>query len=292
MYRVEHQLRSVLWDGRLVMQSTRILFVDDEPNIRTTLAAILKKHGFDVEVCATVRDAVAAISSRNFDVLLADLNIGQPGDGFTVISAMRRTQPQCVTLILTGYPAFESALRAIQAQVDDYLIKPADPEALVTKIKETVLNPRPLLRVAHKRIADLLRENVDEVQLRALELMKRDPELSLVPLPDNARVDHLPALVKELAELLESAEPSRLAAPLTRSAGEHGRQRHRQGYSIPMLIEDARVVQRVLFDIIQDHILELQLSYLVNDLRLVIDTLQWQLHESSNAFIQSEREAA
>ena len=63
--------------------------------------------------------------SAQFDVLISDLNIGQPGDGFTVVSAMRRSQPACITLILTGYPGFDTALEAIRSQVDDYLIKPA-----------------------------------------------------------------------------------------------------------------------------------------------------------------------
>jgi YesN/AraC family two-component response regulator len=39
---------------------------------------------------------------------------------------MRRTKPDCVNLILTGYPAFETALEAIRNQVDDYIVKPAE----------------------------------------------------------------------------------------------------------------------------------------------------------------------
>jgi DNA-binding response OmpR family regulator len=73
---------------------TRILFVDDEPVLRITFPSVLKKHGFDVTAAANVADALREISNREFDVLISDLNIGEPGDGFTVVSAMRRTQPQ------------------------------------------------------------------------------------------------------------------------------------------------------------------------------------------------------
>jgi DNA-binding response OmpR family regulator len=274
------------------VQATRILFVDDEPSIRTTLAAILKQHGFDVEICSTVREAVAAITSRHFDVLIADLNIGEPGDGFTVISAMRRTQPKCANLILTGYPAFESALRAIRAQVDDYLIKPTDPQMLIQKIKSALESPKPAPHITQKNISDLLRENGDEIRQRTLDLMKSDPELRLVTLPDHERVDHLPAVLDELAELLESVDSARVAAPLTRSAVDHGKQRFRQGYHLPMLVEDARVLERAIFEVVQEHILELQLSRLVIDLKLVVDTLQWQLHESTRAFLESQQSAA
>ena len=115
--------------------ATRILFVDDEAGIRTTLQAILEQHGFQVTTAATVPEALEHLNHATFDVLLSDLNIGQPGDGFTVVSAMRRVQPDAVTFILTGYPDFDTALQAIRSQVDDYLLKPTDVPTLIHAIK-------------------------------------------------------------------------------------------------------------------------------------------------------------
>ncbi len=112
----------------------RLLFVDDEPSIRLTLPPVLEDYGFEVTAAGSVAEAVDKIESAHFDVLLSDLNIGEEGDGFHVVKAMRRRQPHCITLILTGYPAFESALLAIRHQVDDYLVKPADIDVLVKTI--------------------------------------------------------------------------------------------------------------------------------------------------------------
>ena len=56
------------------------------------------------------------MNHATFDVLLSDLNIGQPGDGFTVVSAMRRVQPKAATFILTGYPDFDTACRPFAAR--------------------------------------------------------------------------------------------------------------------------------------------------------------------------------
>ncbi len=84
-------------------QAPRVLMVDDEPAIRETLPPILEQHGFAVATASSVPDALDAINKQRFDILLADLNIGQPGDGFTVVSAMRRTQPEAVTIIITGF---------------------------------------------------------------------------------------------------------------------------------------------------------------------------------------------
>jgi DNA-binding NtrC family response regulator len=114
----------------------RILFVDDEQSIRFTLPAVLEEQGFEVKTAASVADALTQINSSRFDVLLSDLNIGDEGDGFQVVSAMRHIQPHCVTVILTGFPAFETALQAIRHQVDDYLVKPTDVEVLVNTLRE------------------------------------------------------------------------------------------------------------------------------------------------------------
>src|SRR5450755_27249 len=123
--------------------ATRILFVDDEAGIRLTLGPILEKHGFAVVTAASVSEALARINHETFDVLLSDLNIGQPGDGFTVVSAMRRVQPEACTFILTGYPDFESAIQAIRNQVDDYFAKPLKIEHLLASISTVQNGKRP-----------------------------------------------------------------------------------------------------------------------------------------------------
>ncbi len=120
----------------------RILFVDDEPSIRLTLPQVLHEHGFEVKTAGSVADALAEINSSRFDVLLSDLNISEEGDGFRIVSAMRQLQPRCVTVVLTGYPAFETAVQALRQQVDDYVVKPADLEALIGNLRERLKNKK------------------------------------------------------------------------------------------------------------------------------------------------------
>jgi DNA-binding NtrC family response regulator len=86
--------------------SKRLLLVDDEASIRATLPLILQQRGFHVNVAASVPEAIQKIQNHNFDAVLSDLNIGQPGDGFTVVRALRKVNPRCVAIILTGYPRF------------------------------------------------------------------------------------------------------------------------------------------------------------------------------------------
>ena len=116
-------------------RSKRLLFVDDEEGIRLTLPLLLEARGFNVRVAASVAEALSEIRTHEFDVLLSDLNIGEDGDGFAVVRAMRKAYPNCVGILLTGYPAFESAVQAIEDEVDGYFVKPADIDPLVSTIE-------------------------------------------------------------------------------------------------------------------------------------------------------------
>ncbi len=114
----------------------RLLFVDDEDSIRLTLPLVLEQRGFQVNVAATVSDAISKINERPYDVLVSDLNIGEAGDGYAVVREVRRVNPRCVTIILTGYPAFESAVEGIHHEIDDYVVKPADIDTLIAVMEK------------------------------------------------------------------------------------------------------------------------------------------------------------
>jgi DNA-binding NtrC family response regulator len=114
----------------------QMLFVDDESSIRLTLPPILEEHGFHVRLADSVTSALKQISAYKFDVVLSDLNITQPRDGFSVVKAARAANPLCVAILLTGYPDFNSAVEGIDSEIDGYLVKPADIEKLVQTIEQ------------------------------------------------------------------------------------------------------------------------------------------------------------
>src|SRR5262249_990944 len=180
----------------------RLLFVDDEPNIRATLPEILRREGFDVSVAATVPEALDLITRERFDILLSDLNIGEPGDGFTVVSAMRRTQPETLTFILTGFPDFNSALEAIRQQVDDYFTKPADVRRLVGTLKEKLAHPERIPQTPRKRVATVLSESQDQILEEWLADAKMNQELGSAGLTDQQLLEYLASLLQSLIQAL------------------------------------------------------------------------------------------
>lgn len=262
---------------------TRILFADDEPAIRITLPAILEQEGFDVSVAATVPEALAFINRESFDVLLADLNIGEHGDGFTLISAMRRVQPQAVTLILTGYPDFETALQAIRNQVDDYLTKPAEIKHLVATIKEKSANPGRVAPIQVKRLSTVLRESVDEIVSEWLGEANRDTMLSSLPLTRKERLDHLRLIIEELAKRIE-AGPNVIADNDKKGATRHGQERYEQGYTVRRILIEARLLHSVISRVLHKHLLSIDMSTCISDLMLMGEGLHEEFEESIRAF--------
>ncbi len=116
-------------DGKL--QARRVLVVDDDPNVRLTLVPILEQAQFEVIFAGTMAEAIRAIETNDLNVLICDLNVSEPNDGFTAVMAMKKAHPRSVTILLTGYPAFDSAIEGIRQAVDDYVVKPVDYEALI-----------------------------------------------------------------------------------------------------------------------------------------------------------------
>ncbi len=272
------------------MAKARILFVDDEASIRLTLPEILKRHDFTVRSEGTVCDALTAIKEDKFDVLIADLNIGMPGDGFTVVSAMRRTQPDAVTIILTGYPAFETALEAIRSQVDDYAVKPANIEDLVNVIEDKLQHRQPHRPLAKKRVAAILRENDDHILHEFTEELRQLPEIADLGLTEADLVDNVPHMLGELIAILEAGDGAQRMR-LGRSA-EHGRKRRDQGFSLPSLITEHGVLRGVLLTVIQENLLAVDVSNVLNDIVQIEHASERQLRQAVEAFMSTDKIAA
>lgn len=270
--------------------ATHILFVDDEPSIRDTMPRILAMHGYEVTSAGTVAEALSKIASHSFDVLISDLNIGEPGDGFTVVSAMRRTQPKCFTFILTGYPAFETALKAIRSQVDDYLLKPAPISELVDAIERKLKSAehRTVRPNASKRISEIIRENIAKIVQRTLAAMKTEPELAALPLTDEQRIFPFASLLEELVGMLAASDPGNTLKKSLHSAARRGHLGRLQGYSIPLIIGSLRLLENVVYEIVGENLLALDISFVISDIRQLNNNLALQLQETARAYLAGD----
>ena len=103
--------------------SHRVLLVDDDDALREMMTATLAQKGFEVVAAANVTQALKLITTESFDVLITDLHMPNPSDGFAVITAMRHIQPKALTLLVSGYPDVKSAMDAILLEADEIIVK-------------------------------------------------------------------------------------------------------------------------------------------------------------------------
>lgn len=246
-------------------QPIEILFVDDEESIRVLMPAVLEKHGYKVRTAASVPEALVEINASRFEVLICDLNLEKPGDGFLVLSAMRHLHPDCVNLILTGYPAFETALQAIHNQVDDYLVKPADIESLIATIERKLDSRRSKPPAPPRRLASVLEGQTTLLAQQAIQALERHPELSPANLPRAERLEHLSRLIAAVHEQVEK-ERDKPSEEHLRVATEYGKAARTHDYTASMLVAEFRVIEDMIGELIRSNLINMAIAALFYDM--------------------------
>jgi DNA-binding response OmpR family regulator len=114
-----------------------ILIVDDEPNLRRSLALILQRVGYEVLTAANADEARKFVQDCKIDLIFLDLKMPDIS-GLDLLSEFHQVDPDLPVLILTGNATMDSAIEAVRRGARDYLLKPLDPEQIVTRIAEII----------------------------------------------------------------------------------------------------------------------------------------------------------
>jgi len=261
----------------------KILLVDDNESVRSMMKSAFEQNDFRVTTAANVPEALQFIGNERFDVLLCDLHMPGAGDGFTVVSAMRHTNPDAVTLVFTGYPALGEAMKAILLQADEILVKPMDVSKIIALIREKFEKRGTRRKTNIERVAAILERDSAATVVGWLNRVKNEPELVALPLDDEERTGHLPILLRELVVRLRV--PRRLGTKaISAGAVLHGAIRHQQGYSVSMLIEESRILQVSIFETLQNNLSSVDFSLLLLDVITIADEVDSQLKQTVNSF--------
>jgi YesN/AraC family two-component response regulator len=189
---------------------------------------------------------------------------------------MRRTQPDAVTIILTGYPAFETALEAIRQQVDDYIVKPASVPVLVSTIESKLATPpRQRQLPPPKRVAMLLQEHTERIEELWLSSIEKDKALSRAPTNKKQRLEYLRSILAEIIPAAQSYSGEDSSEHKIAGAS-FGRTRDSEGYTPSMRLAEFCLLRRVIAQVVQENLLAVNLSYVIPDLAQVNETLDEQ----------------
>jgi DNA-binding response OmpR family regulator len=265
----------------------KVLLVDDDDAVRTMMTLTLEHKGFGVVPAANVTQALGLITTENFDVLITDLHMPNPSDGFAVITAMRHIQPKALTLLVSGYPDVKSAMDAILLQADEIIVKPFETKSLADLVHGKLLARTPTIPTPKERVAEILQRCRGLIVEDWLMRVKKNNELSRVALSDQERTGYLPKLIDDLILRLRSPhitlqEGSFIASP---AAVAHGKLRRSQGYTSAMLVQDSRILQVTLFGTLQKNLGALDFSLLLPDVMTIADEVDSQLTQAMEGYM-------
>jgi len=154
--------------------TTRILVVDDEPNIRLPLVRALELSGYSAAGAESGQRALEMLRAARYDVMVLDMRL--PGlDGIEVMRAARQIQADLIILILTGHATLQSAITAVKAGASDYLLKPIGTQGIIDAIRAALQKQQ-----AHARRQQLIQTAIEA--LRAAE--------SIAPTTDSVAPPH------------------------------------------------------------------------------------------------------
>src|ERR1700724_994482 len=272
----------------------RVLLVDDDGAVRAMMNEGLQRKGFEVATAATVTEALRQIATESFDVLISDLHMPNPGDGFTVVSAMRDSQPNALTMLVSGYSDVQSAMAAILLEADEIVVKPFEIGRFTELVRERVVNRKPAKRIDKESVGAILRRCTTAIVDGWLARTKQSSELNRISLGDEERTGHLPKLVEDLAFRL--SKPSATAkdsdALFSAAAVAHGKLRYLQGYTPAMLVHESRILQVTLFGTLQSNLSFLDFSLLLPDVMTIADEVDAQLTQSMDGYMKVMQKAA
>jgi two-component system response regulator HydG len=119
----------------------KILIVDDQRNMRTTLAMMLRGVGYEVDEAADGEQGGASGATGAFDLVLTDLRMGQK-DGIDVLRTIKEREPMTEVIVMTAYGTIESAVEAMRLGAFDYIQKPFTEQELLVKVQKALENRR------------------------------------------------------------------------------------------------------------------------------------------------------
>jgi len=154
------------------MSKQRILVVDDEQNARAALRTILTEEGYDIAEAADGEEGFAKLRDWGPDLVLADVRMPRM-DGLALLAKAKESGSDATFVMMTAFASIETAVAAVKAGAENYLVKPLDVSAVLVFLGKA-LEKRALVREAAT-----LRERVRE-RFRLEGMVGESPELAAV----------------------------------------------------------------------------------------------------------------
>jgi two-component system, NtrC family, response regulator PilR len=135
-----------------VLSDSRVLVIDDEPDLRTLYELTLLREGYRVETAGSVREAQEHLTQQRFDAIITDMRLPD-GMGTDILARLRSDQRGERCIVITAYGSAENAVESLKAGAFDYLSKPVDLKQFRAVVANALQNSTAASAVKPARIA-------------------------------------------------------------------------------------------------------------------------------------------
>jgi len=143
-------------------EHARILVVDDDESIRKTISSILEEKGYIVDTAENGREAIEKSDCSFYNLVLVDIRLPDM-EGTKLLSRFRETTPKMVKIILTGFPALQNAIEAVNKGADAYMLKPVNIDHLLSVIAQHLRKQKEARKFSEQKVAEFIETRVQEL---------------------------------------------------------------------------------------------------------------------------------
>ena len=143
-------------------KQARIIIVDDDENIRTTMKTILEDEGYNVDLATTGNEAIEMTEEKAYNIALLDIRLPDM-EGVELLKLIKDNVPRTRKIMVTGYPSMQNAISALNKNADAYLVKPVDVEKLLNIVKEQLQLQEEEKKFNEQKVAEFIETRVKEI---------------------------------------------------------------------------------------------------------------------------------
>ena len=149
----------------------RILVIDDDEGTRKVVAEALESEGYSVDTANNGKEAVEKSQTNFYNLALVDIRLPDM-EGTKLLTSMKETTPEMIKIILTGYPALQNAIDAVNKGAHGYLVKPINMDELLRAVEQHLKKQSEMKEYGQQRLAQFVETRFEELQTEELDTPK------------------------------------------------------------------------------------------------------------------------
>ena len=144
------------------MGEKRILIVDDDEALITSLSAVLQSEGYTIDAARSGNEAITMATTNSYDAMIVDIELPDI-EGTDLLKRLPVQAAKAVKIILTGHPNMDKVVTALFRGADAYVLKPVSPNELLKVVEQKLAVQKTSTGMNSKKLADWIEKRAEKI---------------------------------------------------------------------------------------------------------------------------------